>query len=197
MFISLNLFLYSKKIQVDNKIEEKLDMELKDWIVMLVPIAINGIILFVFQILVKNHSQGYERKRIFENELLKQLYQKVQDLDIGKFDFRLNNIDMIPKKETIDKENLLMNELLIFQKGNYFQFRIYEKYIDALDELWKSSVSTWDKLQRKLPEMETDLKNLNAIKREHAEIIMNYYKLILDWQRCANTLKSLIIKHMR
>ena len=172
-------------------------METKDWIIILLPIVVNGILLFIFQLLTKEHIRQNERKKLFKNELLSNLYEKIQDLETGEFYYRSSDAFTLPSKDRIDRENKLMDDLIIYYRGNYFEFRKYEKYIDALDDLWKESISIWYELQNIYPEIQVDLETKNAVKREHAVILTNYYKTIFDWQRCADTIKMLITKNIK
>ena len=172
-------------------------METKDWVIMLVPIFLNGMLLFVLQLFAKERAKRHERKNLLKNELLLELYRKIQNLEAGKFEYRFMETFKIPDKEKIDKENVLMDELMVYFRSNYFEFSKYEKHLDALDKLWKKSTKLWDKLSENYSEIQEDMETKNAIKRHHANVMIDYYKVVLDWQRCADTIKMMITKNIR
>lgn len=76
-------------------------MELKDWIIMLVPIILNGVCLFIFQLLFKRKFEKMEKKTEYRHvilkeflEILKNFYEKFwtirnadQDISCGGADF--------------------------------------------------------------------------------------------------------------
>ena len=54
-------------------------METKDWIILLVPIAINGICLFIFQQMIKQKFSKMEKKTEYRQAVLREFLQMLKD----------------------------------------------------------------------------------------------------------------------
>ena len=54
-------------------------MEAKDWIVMLVPIAVNGICLFVFQLILKSKFHRLEKATEYRQSIQREFLSKLKD----------------------------------------------------------------------------------------------------------------------
>ena len=54
-------------------------MEVKDWIVMLVPIAVNGVFLFAFQLALKNKFARLEKATEYRQDVQREFLQKLKE----------------------------------------------------------------------------------------------------------------------
>ncbi len=167
-------------------------METKDWIIMLVPIVINGFLIFIFQSTYTKHLRKTERENMFLNDTLRILYDKLQNLNTGIFEVAVKEQNFELLEKSVQNTEELMLDLMAFQKGNYFQLSKFDKFFEKLNNDWKASVKIWDDFKKHIPEINTDYKEKNAIKREYAEKLIKYVKAVAEWHNMADYLKLLI-----
>lgn len=75
-------------------------METKDWIIMLVPIAINGICLYIFQQILIHKFKKMEKKTDYRQEILREFLRLLQDF-YEKFRI-IRNVDQSAPQNDID-----------------------------------------------------------------------------------------------
>lgn len=75
-------------------------METKDWIIMLVPIVINGICMFVFQQILVHKFKKMEKKIIYRQEILREFLVLLQEF-YEKF-IAIRNVEQPSSQNDID-----------------------------------------------------------------------------------------------
>lgn len=117
-------------------------METKDWIIMLVPIAINGICLFIFQQAIMHRFKRMEKKSDYRQEILCEFLCLLQDF-YEKFRI-MRNIDQAPGPTNIDFSSAWNLATKQIQKVLIY----YDTHKAALANLEKPYSACIDKYQR-------------------------------------------------
>lgn len=152
-------------------------MTAKDWILLFVPIAFNGVILTIFQKLMVDK---YLKHRLLKDEIVKSFLDKLKafnDLMIqSNFDSMING-DSI--SGNILKMQDVLADLVKYFDTNSYDLKKFKKKFNKLNDTWMCFMNTYQDYSRKLKltdEMALDLGNKMQNIKDTLHKTINYVR---------------------
>lgn len=102
----------------------------KDWILLLIPIIANGILLAIFQEILKRRFEKIDQKRKIENKLNKIVFDLIQ-----KYNGIVIASNRVEAQELLDQIDLLGQELFGLQSFIKSYNILQKKYEDKAEEI--------------------------------------------------------------
>lgn len=116
-------------------------MEIKDWLLLIVPIVSNGIILYFFQ-------RCFEKRQDLRNDVIKVFWNKLQELNDA---FIQANIETM-KTEELEKSKIVNKNLMIIQEfilelikyydTNQYDLKVFAIFFNDLQKKWQDFQDT-------------------------------------------------------
>ena len=164
-------------------------MEVKDWILLFIPIISNGLIIFLVQFFVTEKYKKEQDKKQLRNETYKCLYNKLQLLTTGSLELYLQKQKIQEFDKDIEQKNSAMEELLIFCYSNHMAFKDMNFRVDDIKKSWDDLYSSWSNHRTPF------FQNKDCLSLD-ANIYVELVDLIMVWKACAELLKSHIINKL-
>lgn len=135
-------------------------MEIKDWVLLLVPILANGIIIWLFQKIFESKFERMSKRSSFRDDVIMCFYQKVQNLNDTMIQMNVS-VTSNPDSVSVELNKTHMEVLKIFKyyDSNKYDLDVFEKEFDAWKESWNTFETTVQEYSNRplTPEMKQKL----------------------------------------
>ncbi len=118
-------------------------MEIKDWILLLVPVLLNGISVFVFQKIIGNKIDNMKKRDLLRDEIILLFWKKLQELNDT---FLETNVKVSRNLQTLNEGLETIRDkvfgLVQYYDKNKYDLNIFEKEYSSWEDSWNTFVST-------------------------------------------------------
>lgn len=130
-------------------------MELKDWLLLFIPIIFNGFLIWIFQYMFKNRMERKETFRVLREEIFKEYIEKITQLiSACKNLYAAQASAIVDDDETLENLDIALQNLKTKIKELYYYFDTYKIVLStngkvkskhtALKERFEEWVLNWN-----------------------------------------------------
>lgn len=122
-------------------------MTQKDYILLFVPILFNGVLIFIFQNIIKNKLERSNKRNALRDEILLKFFKELQNLNTLFIDVNVkaqNNPESIPTglKKIVD----LILSIIQFYDTNTYDLVEFKNEYEAFNNAWNNFTKTYKEL---------------------------------------------------
>lgn len=119
----------------------------KDYILLFIPILFNGVLIFIFQNIIKNKIERSNKRNTLRDEILLKFFKELQDLNILFITVNVeaqNNPESIPigLKKIAD----LILSIIQFYDTNTYDLVEFKNVYEAFNNAWNNFIKTYKEL---------------------------------------------------
>lgn len=162
---------------IKSKNERRINsVEIKDWIILIVPILLNGIIVFLLQKETEKRLERKNKRQDLRDEILILFWKKLQDLNDIFIDSNIQVLKGIAKpEEGINEIQQRIVYLIQFYDTNKFDLETFNLLFESLKNSWENFLKTYNKYVGKtltIKEKKELGQKLQEVKDQNQELIL-------------------------
>ena len=126
-------------------------MDRKDWILLIIPVILNGGLIFIFQNIIKIRIEKLTKKNLLKDEIILEFFKELQKLNKLFIDVNIEaqkNPESIPLGLT-KIENLIVYIIQIYDT-NIFDLKQFENEYNSFNNAWNEFIKTYIELTGKI-----------------------------------------------